>query len=131
MVGTWARNPAPTISPIGRVLFDLVRLQVAVEVQGVVATLSTDATDARAAEGRREVADQEAVDPYRAGAHGQSESVGLTLVGGKDHGREAVSRGVRQRDRFVFSFKGLNGEDGTEDFILNYLGVIGPRLDQR
>ena len=54
----------------------LVGLEVAVEVEGVVAALAADAADPGAAEGRGEVAHQEAVDPDRAGAHGLAESVG-------------------------------------------------------
>src|SRR5271155_4208958 len=101
MVGTCASTAAPTISPMGRPLLHLVRLDLAVEVEGVVAALAADAADARAAEGRREVTDQEAVDPEGAGADGGAETIGPGLVAGEDHRREPVGRRVGEGYRLL------------------------------
>ena len=60
-------------------LEDLEGLQVAVEVEGVVAALAADAGDADAAERRREVADEERVDPHDAAAHGPPDPLGPLL----------------------------------------------------
>ena len=60
------RGPSPRR---GRVVEHLQGLQIRVEVERVVASLAADARDADAAERRRQVADQEGVDPDRAGAH--------------------------------------------------------------
>ncbi len=35
------------------------------------------------------------------------------------------------RDRLVLAVEGLQGENGSEDFILDDLGVVGTWLDER
>ena len=71
---------------------DLERLQVGVEVERVVAALAADAGDADAAERRRQVADEERVDPHRARAHRPADPLGALLRARVDDRREAVAR---------------------------------------
>ena len=70
---------------------DLEGLQVAVEVEGVVAALAADAGDADAAERRREVADEERVDPHDPAAHGPADPLGPLLRRRVDDRREPVA----------------------------------------
>src|SRR5580693_6229746 len=92
MVGTCAKRPAPTISPIGGLLFYLIRLEITVEVERVVAAFSAYSADAGAPKGGGEVAHQKAVDPDRPCSHVLAESISSFLVLCKDHGRQSVRR---------------------------------------
>src|SRR5580704_10409669 len=131
MVGTCARSPAPTISPMGGPFFDLQRLQIRIEIECVVATLAADAADPGAAERSREVAHQEAVHPDRAGAQQCAEPLGPRLARGIDDGRQAVGRRVGEFGGLGLIAEALERQHGAEDLALDDLGVVRLRLDQR
>src|SRR3984957_7253572 len=131
MVGTCARSPAPTISPMGGPFFDLERLQIRIEIERVVAALAADAADAGAAEGCGEVAHQEAVDPDGAGAQQRPHPLGARLVRGVEDRREPVGRGVGEFGGLRLVAETLDRQHRTEDLSLDDLGVVGLGLDER
>src|ERR1035437_6218261 len=131
MVGTCARTPAPTISPMGGVLFHLVRLQIAVEVEGVVAALAPDTADADAAKGRREITNEKTVHPDCSRSRRETETIRLSLVRRKNHRRESVLRRGGEFDRFRFTVKRLKGKDRPETFTWDDLGFVVARLNRR
>src|SRR5215204_5195788 len=88
---------------------DLERLQVRVEIQGVVSALASYAGDTHAPEGRRQVADEEGVYPDHAGAYSASDAVGAAHRTRVHDAGEAVGRGVGQGDRLVLVGEGLEG----------------------
>src|SRR5215204_1821816 len=107
---------------------DLERLQVRVEIQGVVSALASYAGDAYAPEGRRQVADQEGVDPDHTGAYAAPDAVGAAHRACVHDAGEAVGRGVGEGDRLVLVGEGLERQDRAEDLVLHHLGVVGGRL---
>jgi hypothetical protein len=71
---------------IGRSVEDHQRLQIAVEVDGVIAALPTDSADTAAAEGGGEIADQERVDPDQTSPDGPANPLGSLPGAGEDDG---------------------------------------------
>src|SRR3954463_14647441 len=96
-------NPVnmPTWSIHGSELHDD-GLGVGEELTTETAALTSDAGVADPAEGRPQVADEEAVDPDRARPKGTRDPVGPREVLGEDHGIEPVRRVVGDADRLVF-----------------------------
>src|ERR1700689_2182762 len=131
MVGTCARSPAPTISPMGGPFFDLERLQIRIEIQRVVAALAADTADTGATKRCGEVAHQKTVDPDGARAQQRPHPFGARLVRGVEDRREPVGRGVGEFGGFRVIAETLDRQHWSEDLSLDDLGVIGPRLDQR
>src|ERR1700691_822566 len=131
IVGTCARSPAPTISPMGVPFFDLERLQIRIEIECVVAALSADTADTSATEGRGEVAHQKAVHPDGARAQQRPHPLGTRSVRGVEDRRETVGRGVGKFGGFSVVAETLDRQDRSEDLSLHDLRVIGLRLDQR
>ncbi len=116
---------------MGGLLLHLVGLEVTVEVEGVVAALAPDPADSGAAEGRGEVAHQESSSPRPCPrARPRPKRSAFFWSVGEDHGRESVGGGVGQRDRFVLTREGLEGQHRSEDLVLDDLGVVGSRLDE-
>src|ERR687897_1754045 len=107
---------------------DLERLQVRIEVQGVVSALASYAGDTHAPEGRRQVADEERVDPDHAGAYAAPDAVGAAHRARVHDAGEAVRRGVGEGDRIFLVGEGLESQNGAEDLVLHDLGVVGGRL---
>src|SRR6478609_5727342 len=142
IVGTWAISPAPTTSPIrvcplSRALGPARRaehavLDVAVEVEGVVPTLATDARLAVAAEGRAEVPHEEAVDPHRPGVQRRAHPLGAGRVAGYQRGREPEPGRVGHRDALLLGGEGLDRQDGPEDLFRDDLTArLGAGQDRR
>src|SRR5580698_5510741 len=118
MVGTCARSPAPTISPMGGPFFDLERFQIRIKVERVVAALAADAADPGAAEGRGEIAHEKAVHPDRPGAKQCAQSLGPGLARGVDDGRQTVGRRVGEFGGLGLVAKALERQYGAEDLAL-------------
>src|SRR5215216_1646889 len=107
IVGTCDSRPAPTTSPMvgpparrEHAVFD-----VAVEVEAPGAALAADARLARTAEGRAQVADEEAVHPHRARDEPAADPLGARPVGGEHGGGKAVARVVRSGDGLVLGIE--------------------------
>src|SRR5262245_18926302 len=113
----------------GRAVQDLECLEVAVEVERVVAAFAADAGDAHSAERRREIADEKRIDPDGAAPDRASHPVGSAEGPCVDDAREAVVRRVRERDRFLFVREGLNRQYGAEHLALDDLRVVLRGLD--
>src|SRR5215211_408071 len=88
---------------------DLERLQVRVEIQGVVSALASYAGDAYAPEGRCQVADEEGVDPDHAGAYSAPDAVGAAHRARVHDAGEAVGRGGGEGEGLVLVGEGLEG----------------------
>src|SRR5262245_36905143 len=74
-------------------------LDIAEEVHAPVAAFAADAGVARAAEGRGEITDEEAIDPETAGNELVGDPPGTLLVAAEQHGGEAVFRAVGDLDQ--------------------------------
>ena len=97
-----------------RAVGDLQRFQVGVEVQREVAALAPDPGDADPAEGRRQVAHEERVDPDHAGADRAADALGPFGGARVDDPGEPVGRRVRERDALVLVGEGLERENGPK-----------------
>src|SRR5680860_556515 len=100
------------------------------EVEGVVAALTSDPGDAHAAEGSRDVPHQERVDPHRPRPHRPANSLGTLLGAGEDDARQAVAGRVGQSHRLFLVGEGLEGEYRAEYLALHNLRVVGSGDDQ-
>src|SRR5215203_6981726 len=88
---------------------DLERLQVRVEIQGVVSALASYAGDTHAPKGCSEVADEEGVDPDHAGAYSAPDAVRAAHRARVHDAGEAVGRGVGEGEGLVLVGEGLEG----------------------
>ncbi len=113
------------------VLEDLQGLEVAVEVERVLAALAADAGDPDAAERCREVADEERVHPHDPGAHCPSDPLGALGRAGVDDRREPVARRVRECDRLLLVAERLEGQHRPEHLALDDLALVRARDDER
>src|SRR5438093_4120696 len=119
IVGTCATSPAPTISPISASLSrrDDRVLHVGVEVEAPHATLPADPGVARPAEGRVQIADEEAVDPHGPGDETIRNPVCTLGVTRVERGGEAEVGRVRKRDSIVLVDERLRREHGAEHLL--------------
>src|SRR5262245_61825586 len=98
-------------------------LHVAVEVEAPGPALAADAGVARAAERRRQLANEEAVHPQRSRDHALGDRHRALLVAAEQHAREPEACAVRDRDGFLVRRERVPGEDGPEDLALRDLEV--------
>ena len=107
------------------------RLQVAVELERMIAALAANAADAAAAERCRQVAHKERVDPHQPGAQGTAHPFGPLRDAGEHDCGQPIGGAVGELDRFGLVGKRLEGEHRAEDLALHDLTVVRRRFDQR
>src|SRR4051794_5198436 len=135
IVGTCASRPAPTISPmrppspVPSARCEDAVLDVAVEVEAPCAALAADAAVPVATERRREVADEEAVHPDRAGVQPGTDPLGTLRIAGDEGRRETVLGVVGHRDPLLLGAEGLEREDRAEDLSADDLARRVDALD--
>src|SRR4051812_1319037 len=97
-------------------------LDVAVEIETPLTTLATDAGLPRPAERRGEIANEEAVHPYRAGNQRAGDAVGTRAVGREECRGKAVIGVIGQGDELRFARERLDGEDRPKHLAPEDLG---------
>src|SRR4051794_30500668 len=133
IVGTCAIRPAPTTSPMSAPSLrreDRV-LDVAVEVEGPGTALAADPGATAPAERGGQVADEEAVDPHRAGADLRRNALGAVVVTGHDGGGQPVVGVVGHRDALGHGVEALEGEHRAEHLLAGDLHRSVDALEHR
>src|SRR5215472_18403336 len=119
IVGTWASNPAPAISPIAAPSFrceDGV-LHVSMKIEAPGTAFAADPGEPGAAERGAQVPDEEAVDPHGPRDQPAGHSIRPVMVAGEQGGRQPVRGAVGQFYRLVLAAEGLHGEHRAEDLL--------------
>src|SRR5665213_192668 len=100
-----------------RSLADRYILDVAVEIEAPCAAFAAYAGVLRPAERRAELADEEAVDPHRAGDDRRGDPHGAVLAAGEQGGGQAVFGAVGDLDHLVVAAEGVPGQHRAEDLL--------------
>jgi hypothetical protein len=115
----------------GGVVGDHQGLEVAVELERVVAALAADAGDPAPAEGRREIAHEERVHPHQPGADRAAHPFGALARRRVHDRRQAVGGAVGELDGLGLVGEGLEREHRPEDLALHDLAGVGRGFDER